>query len=102
MSDGKMKFVSAGTRVRVKEAGSVPQWSEWDDDGQRTSAPVKKRLQRLFFAGDKRIGAEVVYISNESQREKLRTLGRVKVQLRDPAGSMIVVTAATENLAAAS
>lgn len=99
---GSLKYVSAGTRVRVKTPGPVPQWSEWDDDHQRTSAQVKKRLQKLFFAGDRRVGAEVVYIPNEAVREKLRQLGRVKVQIRDQAGSMIVITAPLENLAVAS
>lgn len=92
------KFVSAGTRVRIREGGPVPVWSEWDNDGGRTSTPVKKRLQKQFFAGDKKISAEVVYISNESERDKMRNLGRVKVQIRDSAGSMLVVTAPVDNL----
>ncbi|MEP0847681.1 MAG: hypothetical protein HRF50_12800 [Phycisphaerae bacterium] len=102
MAIGNVKFISAGTRVKVRTPGDVPAWSEWDDDHQRTSVSVKRRLQKLFFAGDRRIGAEVVYVSNEAQREKLRTAGRVKLQLRDPAGSIIVITAPLENLAAAS
>ena len=79
----------------------VPTWSTWDDDGQRTSTPVKKRLQKQFFAGDKRVSAEVVYITNESERDKLRRSGRVKVQLRDPAGSLIVITAPIEAIGSA-
>lgn len=102
IGSASLKYISAGTRVRVREAGGVPAWSVWDDDNQRTSVPVKKRLQKLFFSGDRRVGAEVVYISNEAMRDKLRNLGRVKVQLRDPAGSMIVITAPIDNLAVAS
>jgi hypothetical protein len=91
------KHLPAGTRVRVSQPGPVPCWSTWDDDGQRTSSSVKKRLQRLFFSGDRKIHAEVVFIPSESERDRLRSLGRVKVQVRDPAGSSIVVTAdATE------
>ena len=95
------KFVSAGTRVRIRDGGPVPNWSEWECDGGRTSTPVKKRLQKLFFSGDKKLSAEVVYVSNEAERDKLRNLGRVKVQIRDAAGSMLVVTAPVENLAKA-
>lgn len=95
------KFVSAGTRVRIRDAGPVPNWSEWECDGGRTSTPVKKRLQKMFFSADKKLSAEVVYISNESERDKLRNLGRVKVQIRDAAGSILVVTAPVDNLAKA-
>lgn len=92
------KFLAAGTRVRISEPGPVPTWSTWDDDNQRTSNHVKRRLQTLFFKGDRRVSAEVLYIGNESVRDKLRADGRVKVQLRDPAGSIIIVTAPTANL----
>ncbi len=92
------KYLAAGTRVRVAEPGAVPEWSSWDDDHGRTSTSVKRRLQQLFFRGDRRIVAEVVYISNESQRDKLRSLGRAKVQAKDPAGSMVVFTAEVESL----
>lgn len=92
------KFIAAGTRVKVASPVSVPSWSTWDNDGGRTSTPVKKRLQQLFFRGDRRISAEVVYIGSESERDKLRSNGRVKVQLRDPAGSMVTVTAPVDNI----
>lgn len=92
------KFLSAGTRVKVRGGGPVPSWSTWDDDHQRTSTPVKKRLQKMFFGGDRKIQAEVVFIANESERDRLRSQGRVKVQLRDAAGSSIVVTAGSEDL----
>ncbi|MBW7904130.1 MAG: hypothetical protein LC135_13680 [Phycisphaerae bacterium] len=95
------KFISAGTRVRVREAGPVPTYSTWDDDGQRTSTPVKKRMQKAFFGGDRRIQAEVIYIGNESERERLRAKGLAKVQLRDSAGCMVVVTAEVASLIAA-
>lgn len=92
------RFMPAGTRVRVTDPGAVPAWSTWDDDGQRTSTPVKKRLQSLFFAGDKKIQAEVVFIASEGERDRMRNLGRCKVQVRDPAGSMLVFTADVTNL----
>lgn len=94
------KYMGAGTRVKILNPGAVPQWSTWDDDGQRTSTPVKKRLQQLFFKGDRRISAEVIYIGSEGERDRLRSRGHVKIQLRDAAGSIIVITADTENLAA--
>lgn len=98
MSMMSAKFVSAGTRVKIASAMSVPEWSSWDNDGGRTSTPVKKRLQQMFFKGDKRIQAEVVYVPSESERDKLRASGRVKVQLRDAAGSMITITAPADAL----
>lgn len=92
----------SGTRVKVKTPGSVPMHSEWDDDGQRTSTPVKKRLQTQFFAGHKGISGEVVYVGNESERERLRAKGMCKVQIRDQAGSLIVISAPCELLKRAS
>lgn len=92
------KYIAAGSRVKIKEAVAVPTWSTWDDDGQRTSTPVKKRLQKQFFSADKKIAAEIVYITNESERDKLRNQGRVKVQLRDAAGSLIIITAPVDVL----
>lgn len=96
-----VKYVAAGTRVKVRDAGPVPVWCEWENDGGRTSTPVKKRLQKQFYSGDKRIAAEVIYVGNESERDKLRGLGRVKVQVRDQAGSILVFTAPTDNLSRA-
>lgn len=87
------KFISAGAKVRMRGPIEVPHWSEWDDDKQRTSNVVKKRLQRLFFKADKKIQAEVVFVGSESERDRLRNLGRLKVSIRDAAGSEIVITA---------
>src|SRR5512135_2637009 len=98
--DIKMSTIGAGARVRIRQPGPVPEWSTWDDDGQRTSTPVKKRLQQLFFRGDKRVQAEVVYIGNESVRDRLKSKGQVKVELRDPAGACIVIIADATNLIA--
>ncbi len=93
--------LGAGVRVRVRKPGPVPEWSDWDDDGQRTSTPVKKRLQTLFFRGDKRVIAEIVYVSSESLRQKLTSKNQIKVELRDPAGASIVITADATNLVTA-
>ncbi|WP_320046806.1 hypothetical protein [uncultured Ilyobacter sp.] len=95
------RALGAGTRVKVQEAGPVPEWSSWDDDGHRVSNSVKKRLQQLFFSGDRRVSGQVVYITRESEREKLRRHGRVKVEIRDSAGSSVIITADTTNLRAA-
>lgn len=94
------RTVAAGTKVKMATPMSVPAWSTWDDDGHRTSNAVKKRLQEQFFKGDKRIAAEVLYISRESERDKLRMQGRCKVQIRDAAGSVIVITADSASLKA--
>ncbi len=93
--------LAAGTRVKVKSPGPTPQWSVWEPC-QRTSSHVKKRMQDLFFKGDRRITAEIVYIASESDREKLKSQGRVKLYLRDAAGSSVTILADANNLAAAS
>ncbi len=95
------KHVSAGTRVRVAKPGPVPHWSTWDDDRQRASTAVKKRLQEMFFGQDRRIQAAVVFIGSESQRDELRRKNQVKVELRDAAGSRVVIVADALNLEAA-
>ncbi len=97
-SMGEGKHIAAGTRVRVAQPMPVPQWSECDDDKGRTSVPTKQRLQLLFFRGDKKVAAEVVYISNETERERLRRLGRVKVRIREASGAMVTCTAPADTL----
>ena len=94
--------LNSGTRVKVKNPGPVPQHSTWDDDGQRTSTPVKRRLQTLFFAGNQKIAAEVIHITSESERDRLKSKGMCKIQVREPSGSLIVITAPLENLKRAS
>lgn len=97
MSNGTT-YLAAGTKVRVAQPMEVPEWSDWDDDKGRTSTPVKKRLQTMFFKGDKKVGAEIVYIAKETDRDKLRKLGRVKVRLRDASGASVIITAESEKL----
>ncbi len=92
------KYLAAGTKVKVVEPTTVPPWSECDDDKGRTSVPTKRRLQQLFFRGDRKIAAEIVYIPNEDERDKLRRLGRIKVRVREPAGSSIAFTAPIDGL----
>lgn len=96
MSNGKEW--ASGTKVRVIKTSEIPPWSEWDDDAGRTSTQVKRRLQQMFFKGDKKISAEVVYVPKETDRERLRKLGRCKVRLRDVSGSSVVITADSGNL----
>lgn len=95
-----VKHVSAGTRVKIHSPMAVPSESTWDDDNQRTSNSVKKRLQQLFFKGDRRVQAEVVYVASETVRARLKRNSLVKIQVRDPAGSCIVITAPTAHLKA--
>ena len=96
------KNLTAGTRVRVQEPMSTPSDSVWDDDNQRTSNTVKRRLQDLFFKGDRRIQAAVVYITSETVRFRLNKANQVKVELRDPAGSAVTITANVSHLKAVS
>ncbi|NLX23339.1 MAG: hypothetical protein GXY55_16940 [Phycisphaerae bacterium] len=98
MAVGNGRDLSAGTKVRVEPPIPVPEWSEWDDDKGRASTPVKKRLQQMFFKGDRKVNAEIVYIAKETERDKLRRLGRVKVRLRDPSGACVVITAEAATL----
>jgi hypothetical protein len=92
--------LGAGARVRVRTPGPIPTWSKWEPC-QRTSNHVKKRLQQMFFKGDRRVEATVQYIGSEHERTKLRSQGRVKIELRDPAGSSVIILAETDNLVAA-
>lgn len=89
----------SGTKVRTIMSMEVPQWSTWDDDRGRVSTPIKRRLQSMFFKGDNRVSAEVMYVANETEREKLRRLGRVKVRIRDLSGASVIVTAENSKLA---
>ena len=84
---------AAGTRVKVVAPMEIPEWSRWEDDRGRVSTPVKKRLQSAFFQGDRKVSAEVVYISHEGEREHLRRQGRVKIRARDASGSAVVFAA---------
>ena len=77
------KSLAAGTKVRVVEPMDVPEWSKWDDDAGRISSSVKRRLQQMFFRGNKNLSAEIVYIASEEERERLRRKGRIKVRVRD-------------------
>ena len=87
------KQLSVGAKVRVVQPMDVPEGSEWDDDKGRISASLKKRLQLQFFRGHAKVMAEIVYVGKESERERLRRKGLVKLRLRDPAGSMLTITA---------
>ncbi len=87
------KYLSEGTKVRVTQTMDVPDSSTWDDDGGRTSTRVKRLLQKRFFRRDPHLTAEVMYISTESERERLRRKGLVKLRVRDQAGSYMVLTA---------
>lgn len=93
MSFNMNKFLAVGTKVRIATPMNVPEWSTWDDDHGRTSGLLKKRLQTQFFKGDKKVTAEVVYVSRESEREKLRRKNQVKVRVKDQSGCMLVITA---------
>jgi hypothetical protein len=93
MAFATSKHLAVGMKVRVAEPMDVPEWSKWDDDKGRTSSSIKKRLQSLFFQGSKKVVAEVVYVSRESEREMLRRKGQVKIRVRDQSGCMLSITA---------
>jgi hypothetical protein len=98
MSFDGNKYLAVGAKVQVVEPTEVPEWSTWDDDHGRISSSIKKRLQTMFFKGSDKITAEILYVAKESEREKLRRLGRVKVRLRDQSGCTLVVTADSSQL----
>jgi len=86
------KSLIVGAKVHVAQPMDAPDGIEWDDDHGRTSGLLKKRLISSFFKQDKRIVGEVVYIAKESEREKLRRKGLVKIRLRHQSGSMLTIT----------
>ena len=96
----KARPLLAGTRVRVTKPMTVPLDSTWEDDFQRTSTSVKRRLQQQFFQGEKTIHAQIVYVASESERINLQRKNQLKVELRSPAGSTIVINAPVEHLLA--
>ncbi len=98
MSFDGNKYLAVGAKVRVAAPMEVPDWSTWDDDHGRISASIKKRLQTMFFKGSDKITAEIIFVSKESEREKLRRQGRVKVRLRDQSGCTLVITAESGQL----
>ncbi len=93
------KEFASGTKVTVAQAMEVPHWSTWDDDGGRISTPVKRRLQQAFFQQNKKVSGEIIYISKEDEREKLRRQGRCKIRVRDQSGATVVITAMVDALA---
>ena len=93
MAFNESKNLAVGTKVKVIEPMEVPEWSTWDDDKGRTSGSVKKRLLSKFFQGDKKINAEIIYIAKESERDKLRRMGQIKVRIRGPGGTALIITA---------
>lgn len=95
---GKTRFLSSGTRVRVIRPGPAPHWSEWDDDRGRVSGSVKRRLQELFFRGDKKLHAEIAWVTSESERDELARKGRVKVKVKEASGTSLVFTASIDNI----
>jgi hypothetical protein len=98
MSFGMNIHFAAGTRVKVSVPMEVPEWSSWEDDRGRVSTPVKKRLQGAFFKGDRKVNAEVLYISQEGERDHLRRQGRVKIRARDATGTAVVFVAEAKSL----
>lgn len=97
---GGTKHITAGTRVKVIEPMSIPTDSVWDRC-ERTSNPVKKRMQEMFFKGDKRISATVVFITGETERARMKRKELTKIELRDAAGSSITITTPVTSIKAA-
>jgi hypothetical protein len=87
------QVLASGAKVKLIAPIEVPIWSEWDDDRGRVATHVKGVIRQRFFKGDRKVAAEVVYIPNETERTKLRKLGRTKIRLRMPSGESIVIVA---------
>jgi hypothetical protein len=94
-----MKVVlSTGSKVRLAAPMAVPDWCEWDDDRGRVSNHVKAIIRERFFKADTKLTAEIVHVSKETEREKLRKLGRAKVRVRMPSGDTITITVEADKL----
>ena len=87
------KDFPAGTKVKVIKSMEVPHSSTWDDDRGRISTPAKKTLLQRFFGGSQKIAAEIVYVSKESERNKLKNAGQIKIRLRESSGATLIITA---------
>ncbi|MHC4441372.1 MAG: hypothetical protein ACYTF1_00265 [Planctomycetota bacterium] len=92
------KNFPAGTKVKVAKAVEVPLSSKWDDDRGRISTPAKKKLLQRFFEGDEKITAEILYVSKESERNKLKKAGQIKIRLRESSGATLIITVDPEIL----
>ncbi len=90
--------ISAGMKVRLIAPMAVPVWCEFDDDRGRVSNHVKQIIRDRFFKADPKLTAEILHISKEGEREKLRKAGRTKVRVRMPSGDTIVITAEVDKL----
>lgn len=88
----------SGTPVKVITPGPPPPGVEWDDDKQRTSGPVKKRMVEMFFRGDKKLRSEVAWIVSESARDELKRKGLMKVKVRESSGTTLTFTVPAANL----
>lgn len=75
-----------------------PNWCEFDDDRGRVAKHVKKTIMQRFFKCDSKLTCEVMHIIKESERIKLRKLGRTKIRIRTSAGETIVIPVEIEKL----
>jgi hypothetical protein len=89
---------SGGSKVKLIAPMAVPVWCEWDDDRGRVSSHVKQVIRERFFKADTKLTAEVVHVASETEREKLRKLGRTKIRVRMPSGDTITITVELDKL----
>lgn len=92
------QVLSPGAKVKLVAPMEVPAWCQWDDDRGRVATHAKNVIRQRFFKGDPKVGAEIVYVANETERTKLRKLGRAKIRLRMPSGDSIVIIAELASL----
>lgn len=85
------QVLNVGSKVKLIAPSAVPEWCEYDDDRGRVSKHVKNVIRERFFKADPKLTAEIVHIARETEREKLRKLGRTKVRIRMPSGETIVI-----------
>jgi hypothetical protein len=90
--------ISAGMKVKLVAPMAVPTWCEFDDDRGRVSKHVKQAIRDRFFKADPKLTAEILHISREGEREKLRKAGRTKVRVRMSSGDTVVLTVEVEKL----
>jgi hypothetical protein len=97
-AEGGGKALSSGTQVRVIRPGPVPLGMEADDDRGRLGVQVKKRMMEQFFKGDKKLKAEIAWVTSESEREGLRRKGLTKIKVKEASGNTLIFTAPMNNL----
>ena len=86
-----MKTVlSTSTKVQVANPGSPPNNLEWVRD-IHINPRTRKQLIEGFWKRKRGVSGQVAYVANESDRERLRKEGKLRILIRDPSSQTITV-----------